>query len=286
MNLKLISTLIVVAVVAALIGLLLPGLDDDQPSQGQAADCTYTSPKGSGSALKEDVTAKATPEVGTINFGGARGKQFLDVVLDFSRPVSQAFVRRLILDAPRRFYRNSASLATVSLERPTFTDPELHGRKRVAFTICVEGTDIPSGSYTGIVSVLGPDGFEPLDLTVTINARNANLFGVTLGVALFASFLLLLLKGAADRQDEKVRGYAKADGAMPTNEDVRGHDTDVLTNPAWWLATLVVLALGVVGAYAIYAQNPAWGDAPVSAIIAVAGAVLAPAGLRAAVSGR
>jgi hypothetical protein len=283
-NIKVIVAIGAVAIVAGLIGFFLPRFDDDQPQQDQADDCTYSRPKDSGHALKEQLTATATPGVGTINFGGARGVQFLDVTLDFSQPVPQSFLRRLVLDAPRRFYREGASLATVAIAPPTFVAPASHGHKRVTFTICVDGADVPSGSYTGIVSVFGPEGFEPLDLSVTVNARNADLFGVTLGVALFVSFLLLLLKGAADRHDETVRRFAqKSDEAIV--ESVRAHDANVLKDPAWWLATVVVLALGVVGAYAIYAQNPAWGDAPVSAIIAVAGAVLAPAGLRATVSG-
>ncbi len=268
------------------LGFLFPVWDDDQPDQSEARSCTYSLPEAAGPALDDEVVTNATPQQGVINFGGARGWQFMDVVVDTSRPVEVSLLRRLALDAPRRFLREGASLATVSTPRPKFSSPKLISARRIAFTVCVDGTRLPPGQYTGVVSLQGPAGFQPVDVGMTVNAKSASLFGWTLGGALIVSFALLVLKGAADRRDRDVREKVRDPKITASSEDIRGRDSEVLTDPGWWLTTIVALGLGAAAGYAVYAGNTAWGDEPLGAVISVAGAVFAPAGVRTALGGR
>jgi hypothetical protein len=63
------------------------------------------------------------------------------------------------------------------------TKPRIGGRKRVTFTVCTDGSDLPAGRYTGLVTVDGPAGMESAAVTMTANAKNGVLWWWAFGGA-------------------------------------------------------------------------------------------------------
>jgi hypothetical protein len=276
---------VLVCVASIAIGLTFPTIDDEVPDQSLRAECTYERPSESGPPLDEETTTTAIPPTGAINFGGAREWQFFDIAIETSQPITQDSADHLTVDSPRRFYREGANLTTIFAREPKFTPLRVRSPTRVGFTMCVDGSNLPSGSYTGLISVSGPEGFKPVDVSMTVNAKNASLFGWALGGSLIITFALLAFKGAADKQDKATREAAQTTKAL-SKKQVRRRDPKVLRDKGWWGLTLAVLGAGVGAAYLVYSQSPAWGDDAVGAAISVAGAVFAPAGLKSTLTRR
>jgi hypothetical protein len=269
------------------LGLFLPDADSAPSGSEDAAKCTYTNPASQAAELQSDVQVTVLPAAGTANFGNSRGTQALDVALQTSAPVDSDVVKGLSFIVPSRLYRENPNLTTVAVKPLAFSAPVLLSPREIGFTICVDGSELRSGSYTGSVSIVGPERFQAQSLSITVNAKNGKLFAWVLPSALVVSFLLLVLKGAADRTDRRVREEVQ-DQSKDANDfqNPGGRDLRVLTDWGWWIATFVVLALGLAAGYAIYADNPSWGSDALASVIAVAGAVFAPAGLRAVLTPR
>jgi hypothetical protein len=258
-----------------------------------------------------DPSVTLTPDVPaqTINFGGGRGTQQIDVVLRASAPLKELQSKRVGLEVLRRLTRQSDTLPTVTSNQPTFTysPPRINAAGTViTFTICVDGGGLKPGHYAGALTFEGPAGLAPADLSIVVNAKDSMLAFWVLLASGFAVFALLLWRGATTVQAEKAKTVASAVAEAPTKPEeaeksvnVTVHETtvtaatavnqsqsrlrqweDVLVDPTFWGGTVLAIAGGVLAAWAVYSTNTAWGADPITDTIALGSAVLSAAGVR------
>jgi hypothetical protein len=174
-----------------------------QNAPAEAQTCTRQPGQGGGGpGLKQSI--KLVPDLPsqTVNFGGTRGWEFVDMVLTATPALPLSVTPNQIrLSILRHFTRTSQTLPTATAPSPVFTQPQISaGRDRVTFTVCLNGAGLPAGSFTGSVIVEGPAGVVPTTLAITENAKDDTLASWLAGVLLFAAFVFLLLRGAATRQ--------------------------------------------------------------------------------------
>jgi len=259
----------------------------------------------SGKSVTPPITLTPDLPAQTVNFGGGRGWKFLDVVLRASQPLPTDFdVHQLDLEVLRRLISQGDTTTTVSSRPITFTEPKLNPRRDlITFTICLTGEGLSAGHYTGAITVEGPDGIGPANLTINANAKDGTLFKITLAIAGILVFVLLVWRGATTVQTDQakqvaatVRDATVAGGTITglssaqTLQDTATKSVGararwnlkgaVLTDPFFWLSTLISAAFALAAAFTIYSQNTAWGSDPAVDAFAVASAVLAAAGFR------
>jgi hypothetical protein len=114
--------------------------------------------------------------------------------------------------------------------------------------------------------------FDPL----TVNAKVDTPFWVGSAISLIAAFLLLVLKDAAAYRGKQL--------TPPDSPDWGSSFLHPLTDPVWWVTTIVALGAAFGALYASYAGNPAWGSGGFSDIAALIGAAFAAIGGRTIIS--
>jgi hypothetical protein len=271
---------------------------------GEEATCTRQAGKfTAGTGVSEPITLTPDLPAQTVNFGGGRGWQFIDVVLKASRPLPSSFeVSQLDLEVVRRLIRQGDTTTTISSTPLKFTEPRLNPRRdMITFTICVSGEGLGAGHYAGAVTAEGPDGIGPATMTINANAKDGTLFVITLTLAGILVLFLLVWRGATAVQADQAKEVADAVRKAPAEGEtgagvpaavkekaatVVGDRArwnlreDVLTNPFFWVSTVVSAAFAVAAAFTIYSQNTAWGSDPAVDAFAVGSAILAAAGFR------
>jgi hypothetical protein len=256
--------------------------------------------------VKPPITLTPDIPAQTINFGGGRGWEFVDVVLRTSRPLPPSFaISQLDLEVLRRLVSQGDTTTTVSSGPITFTEPRLNpGRNIITFTICVDGAGLTAGHYAGAISAEGPVGVGPATLTLNANAANETLFWITVLGSGAVVLLLLVWRGATTKQSDKTKEVAAAVSTAPVDPDNQNNLTglgkglqetaqnsigpkarwnlrsDVLRDPFFYLSTVISAAFAVAAAFTIYSSNTAWGSDPAIDAFAVASAVLSAAGFR------
>lgn len=282
----------------ALIGLKLAH-DDSLPKD---ADCTRLSGEGGG-GLPLQPAVKLTPDLAgqVVNFGGSRGWRYVDVVLNATPALPRSVNAKAIrFDVPRRFSRTSDRLSTVSAPRPSFTEPSISpGGDRIAFSVCLDGATLESGSYSGSVLVEGPKGLGPTTISFTENARNSGLAfwgGLTV---LAIAFFFLVLRGAAARQvkaeERNAQDVARAESetglaeALKRTQEhppkrVRSYIVEVFQDLNWWVTSVVALGLAAASIYGIYSADPAWGSDTVGSVISLVGPAFTAVGVQSVVT--
>jgi hypothetical protein len=114
--------------------------------------------------------------------------------------------------------------------------------------------------------------FDPL----TVNAKVDTPFWVGSAISLIAAFLLLVLKDPAAYRGKQL--------TPPDSPDWGSSFLHPLTDPVWWVTTIVALGAAFGALYASYAGNPAWGSGGFSDIAALIGAAFAAIGGRTIIS--
>jgi hypothetical protein len=239
-----------------------------------AATCDKTPPIAATSAPPKGTKALGvtlTPDTPTevVNFGPGRGTKDIDIVLNASAALPAWFTAgHLEVDVPRRLRRVGENLQSVTGSAPTLSAVRIGGHKRVVFTVCIDGSKLPAGRYSGLVTVDGPAGIETAAVAITANAKNGVLWWWGFGGALLVALVVLFYRGAADRRT--------GTPAPPWRTAAWGAFTD----PTWWASSLVSLGAAFGTVYAIYAGNPAWGEDGPAAVFALIGATLTAAGVQ------
>jgi hypothetical protein len=254
-----------------------------------------------GPAVTPPITLTPDLPAPTVNFGGGRGWKPIDVVLKASRPLPASFkLNQLDLEMIHRLVRQGDTATTAAAAVVRFTPPKLNPRRdMITFTICLNSQGIDAGHYTGTVVAEGPDGIEPATLSVSANAKDSGLFHLVVVIAGILVLFLLAWRGATVTQNDHAKEVARAVSpagkaaagdttvsadvadmaAKVTAANARWHlKSDTLTNPFFWVSTVVSAAFAVAAAFTIYSQNTAWGSDPAVDSFAVASAVLAAAG--------
>jgi hypothetical protein len=253
-----------------------------------------------GKVVKPPITLTPDIPAQTINFGGGRGWEFVDVVLRASRPLPPSFaVSQLDLEVLRRLVSQGDTTTTVSSGPIAFTEPHLNpGRNVITFTICVDGDGLSAGHYAGAISAEGPAGVGPSTVTLNANAKNWTAFWITVVLSGLAVFFLLVWRGATAKQSDATKEVADAVSAAPganlaVTADLKAKAEnsvgkrarwklrrDVLKDPFFILSTIISAAFAVAAAFTIYSSNTAWGSDLAVDCFAVASAVLSAAGFR------
>ena len=269
----------------------------------EAARCMLHSGQGaSGTGLPQPVKLVPDNPAAIINFAGARGRKFVDVVLNATPALPPTLkgdqIRIFVL---RRFTRSGQNLPTETAPIPTFTPPVISpNRDRVTFTVCLDGAGLKAGSYAGSVYVEGPRGLSPASISITENATNSRLaLWGGIGV-LFAAFFFLWLRGAAARQAaaEQVHAeqLAKAGAAkdkaeidrLSTEEEkpkpVTGYLLEVFKDLNWLITTIVALGAAAGTIIGIYGANPAWGADTLGSLVSLVGPAFTAVGVQSVVA--
>jgi hypothetical protein len=273
-----------------------------QPAS-EEGDCVRQAGEGrAGPALEPTVKLVPEPDSASqvVNFGGSRGWQFADVVLN-ARPALPKSLepREIRLEVLRRFTRTSDSLPTASAPTPRFTEPRISpGRDRITFTVCLNGTGLSAGSYSGNVLVEGPQGLAPASVSVTANAKNATLAWLGgVGVVLLAA-LFLVLRGAAARQaktaEENAKEFATAADAAGRKRAVAKQDQaprglmsylkDVFKDLNWWVTSVVALGIAIGTIIGIYSATPAWGADTLGSVVSLVGPAFTAVGVQSVIT--
>jgi len=299
------ATLVGVAWLAVLL-LAAPALAGSQgtgTSQEQSSCTRKAGTFSPGKSVAPPLTLTPDIPAQTVNFGGGRGWKFVDVVLRASQPLPADFnVRQLDLEVLRRLVSQGDTTTTVASGPITFTEPRLNPRRDViTFTICLSGAGLSAGHYAGAITAEGPDGIGPANLTINANAKNRTLFRITLAISGTLVLVLLLWRGATTVQTDAAKTVAAAvSKATVDGGTITGLTSDlqtpaakavgdkarwklrraVLTDPFFWLSTIISAAFALTAAFTVYSQNTGWGADPAVDAFAVASAVLSAAGFR------
>lgn len=275
--------------------------DAGGPVPGEKQDCPPGGYKTQSGKPLVPVALVPDRETQVVNFGGGSGWQAADVVLKATpRLPSAVQADQIVLSVPRRLTRVSDNLPTAAIRKPLFTRPYINQtRDRITFTVCIDGEKLKAGVYQGTVAIEGPEGFGPTAVTLTINRRNAFAFWLSLGIAIVLVSGLMLLRGASEKKTvavgEATKGAAEATGGSQADLEraatkageiaarpvaTKTRLWEPLTDPGWWLTSLLSLGLAVGAAYSIYAANPAWGADPVGSMFSTVGTCFAAAGFQ------
>jgi hypothetical protein len=269
--------------------------------KGEARKCTRHSGQGSpGPALKPAVKLVPDNPGEVVNFGGSGGREFVDVVLNATPALPKSLqpsqIRIVVL---RRFTRSSQTLRREAAPVPTFTEPTISpNRDRVTFTVCLDGSGLKAGSYTGSVYIEGPRGLSPASVSITENATDSSLaLGGTIG-ALVAAFFFLWLRGAAARQAAAEQTHAEqlANAAAAKDQaridklsadkpkPVRSYLFEVFKDLNWVITTLVALGAAFGTIIGIYNANPAWGADTLGSVASLVGPAFTAVGVQSVVA--
>jgi hypothetical protein len=215
------------------------------------------------------LTIANQAEIKPVNLGG---DDSLDIVVNAEPPLPASVTPdQISLNSPTRPRRTNDNLATVYLDRPTFTEPQIsnHGGA-ITFTACIADTSVDAGTYTGQVIVGGPEGVQASGVTITVNDKNATMFWVGFALALLIGALLSCLR-AAKAEKDKQRGEVRGPWKAAFKAALRDR----------WLivSTVFALAAAAAGMLKIYLDDPAWGADWIGGVIALFGTMLSVTGL-------
>jgi len=246
----------------------------------------------------------------TLSF--ARDRRMLDVpvVIRTTRPIPAGIkASELRLEALRDLHRIGDNLISVGRVVPLTSRLRItHARDRVYFSVCVDGTGLQAGSYSGSITVSGPTRLARVDVPVTVTVKDADFFWQGVVIALLIAGVFLLYKEL--RNDSKIR---YADWTADRHAVAARHAESARSEPAgsswrrWRVSTwrrvrprltyfcslqshygvdffllelCVPLAAAFVAMYGIYASTPAWGEGGIAQWFALITAAFTAAGVR------
>jgi hypothetical protein len=246
----------------------------------------------------------------TLSF--ARDRRMLDVpvVIRTTRPIPAGITSSdLRLEALRDLHRIGDNLISVGRVVPLTSRLRItHARDRVYFSVCVDGTGLQAGSYSGSITVSGPTRLARVDVPVMVTVKDADFFWQGVVIALLIAGVFLLYKEL--RNDSKIRyadwtadrrataaRHAESARSEPTGSRwrrwrestwrrVRPRLTYFFSLQSHYgvdfflLELCVPLAAAFVAMYGIYASTPAWGEGGIAQWFALITAAFTAAGVR------
>jgi hypothetical protein len=239
-------------------------------------------------ALRKAQRLRLVLEDQTATLSFAHDRQMLDVpvVIRTTRPIPRAIrPSDLRLEALRDLHRIGDNLISVPRVVPLTSRLRItRARDRVYFSVCVDGTGLSAGSYTGNITVSGPTRLARIDVPVTVTVKDADFFWEGVVIALLIAGGFLLYKEL--RNDSKIR-YANwlADRGV-TATGWRPRATYFFSLQSHYGIDFILLELCVplvaafVAMYGIYASTPAWGDGGIAQWFALITAAFTAAGVR------
>jgi hypothetical protein len=194
-----------------------------------------------------------------INFGTKRVPMVIrHVTVVTDKPLPHSLLPEQINYEATTLPRTGNTLETAEFPEPTFSTPYIsHDRRSISFAICLDPTGISAGKYLGTVTVDGPEGLGSASITLTVNAKDPQLFTLSWIVALLGALALLVIKDAAN--------------AKKSNNDWCAAFCTPLTNPLWYAATIFTLITTFAALYSIYTNDPAWGSSGFTSLISLVG---------------
>jgi hypothetical protein len=203
------------------------------------------------------------------NFGTSRKtKTIRRLMFTTDKPLPDAVTApQLNFDA--LISRAGDTLESTDFPDPKFTEPRIsQDRQSITFNACLDPGQIPAGKYVGSITLSGPPGLSAASVALTVNAKTATWFYVGAGLALAAAFLLLVVKDAAAYR-------SKTSNPTPNWAHSFAHP---VTDPIWWVTTVIALATAFGTLWAVYSNDPAWGSGEFSDVSALIGAAFAAVG--------
>jgi hypothetical protein len=271
--------MIATASVVAWLVLIMPTAaaraEDPCESSSTVGHANRPSAPAEGAEIKPTVAFSSSGPAEPMNMGGLRGTGTTDIAIAASPALPTSVTsEEITVDIPKRFARNGPGLTTQYLPEPEFSKPRIlqHGTL-IAFTLCVNASHTPAGSYVGQVIVGGPKGVQPATIAVTLNAKDEIEFIVGSIVAGVIAVLLLLLRGIKVRMEKPVATNETA----PTAGKALGITLKDLLG--FWVPTIVAVAAALVAMLQVYDANSSWGADATSSLIALGGTALSAAGL-------
>jgi hypothetical protein len=243
------------------------------PTAAVAADAPCTRQVNDGATAQALTTPIVlSPASGSAqrieNFGTSRQTKTLRrLVFTTDKPLpDSASAPQLNFDAV--ISRAGDTLESTDFPDPKFTEPRIsQDRQSITFNACLDPGQIPAGKYVGSITLSGPPGLSAASVSLTVNAKTSTWFYVGAGLALAAAFLLLVVKDAA--------AYRSKTSPTP---DWGPSFVHPVTDPIWWVTTVVALVAAFGTLWAVYANNPAWGSGEFSDVTALIGAAFAAIG--------
>ncbi len=154
-------------------------------------------------------------------------------------------------------------------------------RESFHFFLCLDPTSLSSGSYSGIVTVSGPDGLGHAAIQVTVNKKTSAFYWQAL-LVLLVSVVFLVYKEMTNTDRLSFSEWKVKQAAGP-NLPVSAYMTD--KSARWGVGFLLIefavpLAIAFGAMYGVYSNDPAWGADTLGAWISLFGTAFAAAGLR------
>jgi hypothetical protein len=206
-----------------------------------------------------------------MNMAGLRGNGMSDVTVNASPPLPASVTpEEITIEAPKRIARNETGLSTAYLPDPTFSTPRIleHG-KVIAFTTCVDASKASAGSYVGQIIVGGPEGVKPATVTVTLKAKDSELFTVGIILAGILALLLLGIRSIKVHSEKLPEPKTFPAAITATGKDILG----------FWMPTAFAIGAAVVAMIQVYDANVAWGADTGASLIALGGTAISAAGV-------
>ena len=223
-------------------------------------------------------------QIRVVNFGNDRDPEQVSFTVTADRELKTSQVKRFNLVADPILRTGKETAEWVAFNPPRFTEIRLSGdRKHLRFIACLNPpSNLPAGNYTGVITVDGPPGLEPTTVAITANAKNGTLFFWGVVGTLLLAGLVLLYKEVADTRLARIEEAKK--GSEQDRKQASGWRpafNSTVTNVGWVATTLFALGATFGALYAVWDNNPAWGEAGlVGSIIALVGVGLAAVGAR------
>jgi hypothetical protein len=272
--------------VALVVGaILLSKIGTGESANAKAGSCSVENAEGTvGKRVKKPVKLQPAPNAQsrTINFDVNRGEKFTTFVVTAEPAVTEKLKPHLILVADPMVRTGDENAETVLFEDPMFSPLQFSGNnERITFRVCLDPPkDVAAGSYAGIITLDGPAGVEATAVTLIANVKDGSLFGAGLALTAVGAMFLLFYKEAARRRTAAIQAAGTDRDERKEAERWGPHCRDAL-DFGWFVGTAVAIAAMFGVLYALWENNPSWGDAGfVGSVVALIGAGMAAIGAK------
>ena len=225
---------------------------------------------------------EANSQSRVLNFDVNRDPKFATFFITAEPALPPGFEGRLNLVADTILRTGNDKTETVLFPEPEFSAPRISGnRKRISFDVCLDPpANLSAGRYSGLVTLEGPTGVESTAVTVTVNAKNGDLFLVGIVVTTLLALAILFYKEAGAKRTA-AQAAAGDDATEKQEAEKWGPQLfRTLIDVGWWVPTLFALGAMIGALLALWDNNPSWGDSGINSVAALIGAGMAAIGAR------
>jgi hypothetical protein len=285
---------LLVFLLGAVLGVVIVD-DDGSGTAGTSGkdECTVSNASGKAGGEKIKPPVVLETDAGslnrTVNIGSDREEEVISLRVDVPKGLKKRkLVKRMELVA-EPFTKTHETAESASITDIKFSKLDLSGDgKRIAFLMCVDPpSGLDAGKYTSVVTLEGPPGMVAATMTVTLNGKDGGTFLTWLLITAAIAFLALLYKGASEKRSaaiaeaEKETDDAERDAALKKAERWWASVWSCLKDPGWLVPTIAAVVGSFGALWAIYDNNPAWGEnGAVTSGLALIGAGLTAVGVK------